>query len=102
MLSDYDIRAHIQEASRKGSHVAPDCCGSLIPRSVLESVQTKETNHAMNNTADLSDTALRDSGYCEIAISTADPPHPIKNLLLSEKPPTLPQLQARRIRHETI
>ncbi|CAG5178249.1 uncharacterized protein ALTATR162_LOCUS8606 [Alternaria atra] len=102
MLSDYDIRAHIQEASRKGSHVAPDCCGSLIPRSVLESVQTKETNHAMNNTADLSDTALRDSGYCEIAISTADPPHPIKNLLLSEKPPTLPQLQARRIRHEAI
>ncbi|CAN9358254.1 unnamed protein product [Alternaria alternata] len=63
-LSDYDIRAHIQEASKRGSHVMPECCGSVIPRSVLEIVQTKEeTKPAMDHAVDLSDSAFRDSGY---------------------------------------
>ncbi|CAN9241285.1 unnamed protein product [Alternaria alternata] len=102
-LSDYDIRAHIQEASKRGSHVAPECCGSVIPRSVLEIVQTKEeTKPAMDHAVDLSDSAFRDSGYCEIAISTADPPHPTKNLPRSEKPSALAQVPTRRSRHEAI
>jgi hypothetical protein len=66
-------------------------------------VQTKEeTDLAVDNTVDLTDAAFRDSGYCEITISTVDPQHPVKNLPLSEKPPTLPQLPARRTRHEAI
>jgi len=56
----------------------------------------------MDHAVDLSDSAFRDSGYCEIAISTADPPHPTKNLPSSEKPSALAQVPARRSRHEAI
>ncbi|KAG9187639.1 hypothetical protein G6011_05510 [Alternaria panax] len=103
MLSDDDIRAHMQEALKRGSQVAPECCGSVIPRQVLDIVQAKaETNIAMHNTVDLSNSAFRDSGYCEIAISTADPPNRLKNLPLSDKLATVSQSPARRARHEAI
>jgi hypothetical protein len=70
---------------------------------ILESVLTKEEPiSAVESAADLSDPAFRDSGYCEIAASTVSSPYPVNNLPLSEKPPTLPQLPARRTRHEAI
>jgi hypothetical protein len=56
----------------------------------------------VENAADLSEPPFRDSGYCEIATSTVSSPYPLNNLPLSEKPPTLPQLPARRTRHEAI
>ncbi|KAL1796809.1 hypothetical protein ACET3X_005349 [Alternaria dauci] len=102
-LSDYDIRAHIQEASKRGSQATPECCGSAIPRSVLETIQTKEEiGLAIDDAVDMPDSAFRDSGFCEIAISTAAPLHPIKDLACSENPPTLAQVPSRRPRHETI
>lgn len=104
MLSDFDVRAHIQEASKRGAYVAPDCCGSAIPQSILERVQAKDNpgGLAMETATELPDPLSRDSGYCEIVTSTADSSHPTNALPTSDKSPALPQSPMRRTRHEAI
>jgi hypothetical protein len=83
--------------------MAPDCCGSAIPRSLLESGRTKEDpDVAAENTAQMSDLLSRSPESYETAIIPGDGLDPIKSPSISDKPPILPQSSIRRTRHEAI
>ncbi|KAI4620599.1 uncharacterized protein J4E87_007287 [Alternaria ethzedia] len=101
--SDADVRAHIQESLKRGAHVAPDCCGSALPQSILERVPAKDDPRlAMETATELPEPLSRDSDYCEIVTSTADSSHPIIDSLVSDISSALPQSPMRRTRHEAI
>ncbi|KAF2703863.1 hypothetical protein K504DRAFT_462933 [Pleomassaria siparia CBS 279.74] len=73
-LSKYAIRVHIQEALESVERFAPSCCGTPLPRSVLETVLTKEETD--NVTAAPVEfplfSSLRDSGYSEDGLCSVD------------------------------
>lgn len=76
-LSKYAIRVHIEEALDSKEHVAPNCCGKPLPRSVLEIVLTKEEVDIVAPSGQQSPTpsSLRDSGYSEDGVLSLDLPH---------------------------
>ncbi|KAF1838810.1 hypothetical protein BDW02DRAFT_338103 [Decorospora gaudefroyi] len=101
LLSAYDVRTHIQEALQMGPQSVPKCCGTALPRSVLETVLTKEeTDLVLENVVQLADASLfPDSGYSEAELSSDDSRQSSKSNALPDKAPRLP---ARRTRHEAI
>jgi hypothetical protein len=103
-LSTHDIRKHIQEALQRGTDAVPDCCGSALPRSVLEDVLTKEeADLVADDVAQASVVPpLRDSGYCEPEPSPVDPSHSHNGSSASVQSPTRSNIPPRRPRHEAI
>ncbi|KAF2795512.1 hypothetical protein K505DRAFT_273099 [Melanomma pulvis-pyrius CBS 109.77] len=102
-LSKYAIRVHIQEALESTEHIAPSCCGTLLPRSMLETVLSKEeADVVMAVPVELPPfSSQRDSGYGEDGISSVDLPHvldirshPIGSFI------TAPDTSSRDIGHE--
>ncbi|KAF2192572.1 hypothetical protein K469DRAFT_717123 [Zopfia rhizophila CBS 207.26] len=102
-LSKYAIRVHIQDALESGENLPPSCCGKPLPRSVLETVLTKqETDIVMNDSLQLQAySPLQDSGYSEDGVtdidlsgSLASPSHPTGSLVAA------PDTASRDMAHE--
>ncbi|KAF2467192.1 uncharacterized protein BDR25DRAFT_69500 [Lindgomyces ingoldianus] len=78
-LSKYAIRVHIQEALDRKEHMAPNCCGKALPRSILETVLSKEETDIVMADDLQSPVAVydlqQDSGYSEDGMSSIDLPH---------------------------
>ncbi|KAF2653573.1 hypothetical protein K491DRAFT_780242 [Lophiostoma macrostomum CBS 122681] len=80
VLSKYALRVHIQEALETKDQVIPNCCGIPLPRSVLETVLTKDEAEIVASTPLQSPTfsSLRDSGYSEDGGSSIDLPNDLE------------------------
>ncbi|KAH7406045.1 hypothetical protein DE146DRAFT_431864 [Phaeosphaeria sp. MPI-PUGE-AT-0046c] len=101
-LSPSAIRIHVQEALDRGE-VVPSCCGKPLPRSVLEITLVKEEAEMITKRAISTPVVetVRDSGYGEQCLSTANISRPLDATPLSPTSTSLPTVMNRR-RHEVI
>jgi hypothetical protein len=106
-LSPDAIRIHIQDAQKRDGQAVPSCCGTPLPRQLLDVVvQKKNVQLAVDKPLPLppSETggAARDSGYCEKDVSSVDLPR-ITTTIPSQLPTsTILPIQPNRRRHEAI
>ncbi|KAF1945082.1 hypothetical protein EJ02DRAFT_478066 [Clathrospora elynae] len=103
-LSTYAIREHIQEALQRGGQAVPSCCGKALPRSVLESVTTKEETELVleGHRSQFDVSTMRDSGYMSSPTSPIGSPRSFRSTPSPGRLSTLPSIPSRRTRHEPI
>ncbi|KAF2867292.1 hypothetical protein BDV95DRAFT_611140 [Massariosphaeria phaeospora] len=83
-LTKRDIHLHVKEALGSSENLAPNCCGTPLPRAVLERVMTAEQAAIVSIDALRSPVmnSLRDSGYSEDGVSPLDFVHSLDSLPL--------------------
>jgi hypothetical protein len=102
-LSPYAIRTHIHEAQRGDGSTVPNCCGTPLPRKVVEEILAKEEAELVVNRELLvaQVEAIRDSRCDEKAASAIDVTHPLEAVSQPATCTSLP-LATNRRRHEAI
>jgi hypothetical protein len=104
-LSPHAIRTHIHEAQQESGSVIPNCCGTPLPRKVVDDVLAKEEAELLANRESFSAQveATQDSRSHKKGASAVDIIRPLEAATLPATSTSLPLVTSRhRRRHEAI